>query len=158
MDFRSVLSYFTLANNFLCLCVFVFFTQIRHSCLPNEQAVFLIFWLPEHQFCLGIRWVYASAEADHFSSPRTWNLISSRNITLRTLGISETFSEVLLCQKYFHNNTKTSFALSLCWLCTDDTNAMVGKMAGTLAQIKSVAPNCISNHHILHCYGLLVKD
>lgn len=45
--------------------------QIRHSCFPNEQTIFLNSLLSESQFCLGIGWAYASEEASHFPGPRT---------------------------------------------------------------------------------------
>ena len=35
-------------------------------------------------------------------------------------------------------------------ICTDGTKAMMGKTGGTLACIKTTAPNCTSYHRILH--------
>lgn len=42
-------------------------------------------------------------------------------------------------------------------ICNHGTKAMLGKAAGTLAQIKAEAPNCSSSHWFLHCHVLTVK-
>lgn len=60
-----------------------------------------------------------------------------------SLGDPETTSAgIYLDQTYFHNNSKTVFAFSHCVnIYIYVAKTAVGKTAGTLAQIKTVAPN-----------------
>lgn len=55
-----------------------------------------------------------------------------------SVGVSETFWEILQDQNYFHNSNNNDIIFLLQWV---DTKAIMGKTADTLAQIKAVAPN-----------------